>query len=144
GEPLEVAVGLGLYCAERNPGAFHNAFITFNQQPQLVAVQGSLEERVRQAKRAPWGYSTNLGAVCQLMLTQAVLHQVPPHEMPSVLLIISDMQFNACVARPADTALAMMANTYGEAGYAMPAIVFWNVRASTGVPAVGNEAGVAL
>jgi hypothetical protein len=39
-----VAMSLGMYISERNEGAFKDAFITFNNNPALQVISGSLSE----------------------------------------------------------------------------------------------------
>lgn len=142
GEPMQVSVGLGLYLAERNQGAFKDVVVTFSDSPAFHSISGALKTRVKQLMDAPWGMNTNLAKTMQIMLDRAVSNGVSPDQMPSVLLIISDMQFDNC-AEGTD-ALTMMKKRYATAGYKFPDIVFWNVRDSVGKPAKHNSAGVAL
>lgn len=144
GDPMLVSISLGLYLSERNVGAFKDAFITFSGNPQLQKLSGELYARVQQLHRAEWQMNTNLRAVFELILNQAVKNSVAPEDMPKGVLIISDMQFDQCMHNSDDTAIRMIRRMYSEAGYEMPAIVFWNVRTSSGVPVKHNKNGVAL
>ena len=93
--------------------------------------------------RSEWGMSTNLHAAFDKILRVAVRNNVPEAEMPAVLLILSDMQFNAC-ARFDDTAMQMIRRKYEAAGYTMPNIVFWNLNDKGDKPVRFGEKGVAL
>jgi hypothetical protein len=72
---MDVAISLGLYISERNEGPFKDAFITFNDNPTLEVVKGSLSERYRQMARANWGGSTNLQSTFELSFTGDVQHR---------------------------------------------------------------------
>ena len=63
--------------------------------------------------------------------------------MPKMLLILSDMQFNQCV-RHDDSAMEMIERKYRDAGYEMPAVVFWNLNSNDNVPVKSDKSGVAL
>ncbi len=63
--------------------------------------------------------------------------------MPKTLLILSDMQFDQC-AKFDDSAYEMIQRKYEAAGYAMPNIVFWNLRATDNVPVKFDQRGTAL
>jgi len=143
--PLKVCVSLGIYMAERNLGPYKDAFITFSAQPKLQQLPDStLFDRVQSLSNAHWDMNTDLEAMFKLVLNQAVRHNVPAEDMPDTLLILSDMQFDRCIKKGSDTALAMQRRMYAEAGYPMPNVVFWNLRTSSGVPAKFNEQGIAL
>ena len=43
-----------------------------------------------------------------------------------------------------DSAYEMIKRKYEEAGYLMPAIVFWNINANDNVPVRHNASGVAM
>ena len=67
--------------------------------------------------------------------------------MPSKILIISDMEFNAnqCIRKPNSTAMDMIIQSYKQAGYKCPEIVFWNVNGrEQNVPAKADMANVGL
>jgi hypothetical protein len=89
--------------------------------------------------------STNLEAVYDLILDKAVTNNVSEDEMPTKILIISDMEFNQAVSNGSDTALKMIQNKYAKSGYKMPEVIFWNVNGRLGnVPANFKQKGVGL
>lgn len=123
-----IAQSLGLYISERNVGPFKDAFITFNTNPELVVVAGSLSDRVNQLRRIGVGGSTNLQGVYELILRKAKESKVPQSEMPTMIIIFSDMEFNQGTSGHAgSTAQQMTEKLYAEAGYKCPTIVYWNL-----------------
>jgi hypothetical protein len=141
---MEVCISLGLYISERNEGPFKDAFVTFSEQPELQYLTGDLKSRYKQLNSAEWGMSTNLESTFNLILNQATKHNVPVEEMPTCILIMSDMEFNQATRRQ-DTALDMIKNKYSESGYTMPKIVFWNlVSRHDNFPVKSDEQGTAL
>jgi hypothetical protein len=145
GEPMAVAVSLGLYVSERLTGPFKDVILTFSAIPQFHKVIGTtLAERINNLSKAKWDMNTNLEKALKVMLQKAIDGNVPADEMPTTLLIISDMQFDACVAKPSQNALQMARQAYERSGYQMPKVVFWNVNASKNQPAKQNQIGVAL
>jgi hypothetical protein len=106
-------------------------------------LKGSLSERMRQLEDAEWGMSTNLQATFDLILNSAIRESLPESEMPTKLLIISDMEFNEAVR--GGTNLDAIRVKYSESGYKMPEIVFWNVNGRLGnVPAHSKDQGIGL
>jgi hypothetical protein len=144
GLPMDVSVALGLYISERNKGIFKDAVITFSSNPSMHYVQGSnLAERMRNLSYADWGMSTNLQATFDLVLDSAVRERLPESEMPTKLLIISDMEFDE--AEEGGTNLDAIRAKYAASGYVMPEIIFWNVNGRLGnVPAGAEDSGIGL
>ena len=140
---LDVAVSLGLYCADKNTGKFKDMFLTFSEKSELLLLRGNVLEKSQQMVQSTWGMNTNLVAAMEKILKVAVDGSVPSDEMPKILLIMSDMQFDRC-ARFDDSAIGMIRRKYETAGYQMPQIVFWNLNAGDNVPVKANETGVAL
>jgi len=142
---MDVAVSLGMYISERNEGSFKDAFITFSNNPQLQYLTGSLSERLLQLRRAHWGMSTDLEAVFNLILHQAKMNNVPEGNMPTKILILSDMQFNQATRRDSLGAQSMIEAMYEEAGYTKPNIIYWNLNAKGGnFPVEFDKNGTAL
>lgn len=140
---LDVAVSLGLYCADKNVGKFKDLFLTFSSSPELLKLSGNIVNKIYQMNSAKWQMSTNLHAALDLILDVAKKGNVPENEMPSTLLIMSDMQFNHCTTFD-DSAFEMITRKYNAAGYKVPAIVFWNLNGRSNVPVSFNTSGVAL
>jgi hypothetical protein len=145
GLPMSVSVSLGLYISERNKSIFKDAFIIFSTHPKMQYLRGSLYARMRQLETAEWAGSTDLEAVYKLILSKAVENRISEDEMPTKILIISDMEFNECSQNGSETALKMIQRMYAEANYKMPQIIFWNVNGRMGnVPANFATKGVGL
>ena len=153
---LDVAISLGLYVSERAGGVFKDQFITFSGTPQMLKVSGSLKQRYGQMERSNWAGSTDIQAAFKLILTAAKKHNVPKAEMPTKVLILSDMEFNNCVTAGSNgrmyggaavsvSAMDMMRSEYANAGYELPQVIFWNLNGRAGnSPVTYNEVGTAL
>ena len=140
---MDVSISLGLYLADKNKGVFKDTFLTFSSKPQLVTLKGNIVDKVAQMSKSDWDMSTNLHAAMDKILSVAVKGSVPASDMPAMLLILSDMQFNQC-ARYDDTAMQMIERKFTDAGYTVPQIVFWNLNSSDNVPVKADKSGAAL
>jgi hypothetical protein len=143
---IDVSVSLGLYLAERLKGAFNGKFITFSTIPTIQSVTGStLTDKIRNLDNARWEMSTNIEKVFDLILNTAVSNKVPKKDMPTKILILSDMQFDHAVDRRDQTAFELIDSKYTEAGYKRPTLVFWNIAgAVNNHPAKATDKNVGL
>lgn len=154
---LDVAVSLGLYVSERAGGVFKDQFITFSSRPEMLKLEGNLDQRYDQMVRSDWQMNTNIQAVFELVLSSAVKNKVPVEQMPTKLLILSDMEFDQCVSsekikssyggvgKVSVSAMGMIKDRFESAGYKIPQIIFWNLNGRSGnSPVTYNEAGAAL
>lgn len=131
---MDVAVALGIYCSERNTGPFKDHIVTFTSTPRLQDVSGkSLSQRYSKAI-AGCGYDTNFDKAYELILNAAKQANVPAEEMPTMLLVLSDMQFNQCGSGRGNgfTANDRLKAAYKAAGYEVPKMVYWNLNATSG------------
>jgi len=144
GLPMMVSISLGVYISERNESVFKNAFLTFSEKPQLCYTVGkTLFEKLYSIQNANWGFNTNLLATFDLILNKATDVQLPQDEMPTKLLIISDMEFDQ--AEGNKTNLDSIKEKYEKSGYKMPEIIFWNVNGRVGnIPANKYDSKVGL
>ena len=141
---LEVAVSLGLYLADKNTGKFKDTFLTFSGKPELLNLKGNINQKINQMVQSDWGMNTDLVAAFKKILDVAIKGNVPQEEMPAMVMILSDMQFDTCVHYD-DGALQGIERSYKVAGYNLPKVVFWNLNASYGnAPVKFNESGTAL
>ncbi len=145
GQPLAVAVSLGMYLSERTKGEFRDMFLTFSEEPELVRLEGDTAgERLRRISNADWGMNTDFGKAFEHILRVAKKHNVLPDSMPSMLLVLSDMQFDESQQHGNKTHFSWMKDEYEAAGYKLPKIVFWNLDAHFGTPAKCSDDSVAM
>ena len=161
GIPMEAAVSMGAYVAERGKGPFKNHFITFSGRPELVRFDGvDIYDKFNRARNADWGMNTNIEAVMNLLLKTAINNKCSPDEIPTRLYIFSDMQFDHCMTTgpvstdrwsmsyrsnylgkdDVDTFFEQEKKRWKKYGYKMPEIVFWNLNAAYdgAIPAIGE------
>ena len=148
GTPMEAAVSLGAYIAEKAHGPFANHFITFSARPELVEFNGvDITDKLNRCASADWGMNTNLEAVFDMLLNVALANNTPQEDMPTRLYIFSDMEFDAALqdwgrwntSFNPDTLVEGIAKKWTAHGYKMPDIVFWNLDArQNNIPAIGE------
>lgn len=156
GQPMEVAVSMGAYIAEKAHGPFANHFITFSARPELVKFEGiDVVDKFKRCVRAGWGMNTDLKAVFNMLFNTAVKDDIKQEDMPERIYIFSDMQFDKCVSvsdtrdrcwysyasqSEIDTMMEAEKKRWARYGYKLPSVVFWNVNAAfkNNIPAIGE------
>jgi len=143
GQPLAVAMSLGMYLSERTKGEFRDLFLTFSENPELVRLEGdSVAQRLRNISQADWGMNTDFEAAYEHILRVATRHDVLPDSMPTMLLVLSDMQFDE--SQSGMPHFEHIKEEYERCGYKLPKIVFWNLDAHFGTPARCSDDSVAM
>ena len=138
--PINVAISLGLYCAEHNKGPFAGHYISFSSRPQWIATEGvDFCDKVDRIYRTNLCENTNIEATFDLLLNMARRPDVKKEDIPKNVIIISDMEFDSargCYSygmhtnhtSPA-TLMESIAAKWRAYGFEMPNLIFWNVQA---------------
>lgn len=147
--PLYNAIGMGIRVSEKCNPIFKNRFITFNNDPEWVQLNDSMDfvSKVYCTKKAKWGGSTNFYKTMELILNVCVENNVPVEEVDDmVLAVFSDMQFNASYrGGSSDVIMDNIKKLFINAGYPNPPhILFWNLRKTTGFPTLSTENNVTM
>ena len=148
GTPMNVAVSLGLYCAEKANGPFANHYISFSSRPQLIACEGvDFCDKVDRIVATNLCENTNIEAAFNMLLTTARRHHMTQEDLPQNIIVISDMEFDRARGhydygwgvisddarresiQKANTLMEGIAKTWAAEGYQVPHLIFWNVDA---------------
>ena len=128
GRPLSSAVGLAVYFAERNKGAYHNMWMSFSNKSNIHVLKGeTLAQKLESIETNDWDMNTNLEAAFDKILDIGIKNNVPPEEMVKSITVVSDMEIDRC-ASGSWIFYDAMAKKFHEAGYEIPNIIFWNVN----------------
>ena len=145
--PINVAISLGLYCAERAKGPFAGNYISFASRPQLIKTEGvDFVDKVQRIYKTNLVDDTNIEATFDLMLNTAIQNRCSQDDLPQNVIIISDMEFNSAVdwrsnfrSNNTETLLEGIAKKWAAHGYEMPHLIFWNCDArQNNIPMIGN------
>ena len=143
--PAIIGVALTLYLSERNNSEFRNTFISFSENPHIINIPetGTLKSKFEKIMRTEWSANTNFQAAYKLILQKAVYNKLRQSDMPTMLLILSDMQFDRCTS--GNTHLEEIQNEYKKWGYKVPKLIFWNLNeVYTGSAATSKDKNVGL
>lgn len=138
-----IAVSLGLYLSDKNTGCFKDTFLTFTDVPKLLTLRGNIVEKIRQMSTADWSQNTDIVKAIELILNHAIKNNVSETDMPTVLLILSDMQFDNS-GKYNKIAFKTIKKMYQEKGYNVPNVIFWNIYSHNNYPAKFSSEGVGL
>ena len=124
GRPICSAIGLAIYFAERNTGVYHNLMMSFSSSSTVHEIKGTtLLQKIHSINMRDWGMNTNLEAAFDNILDIAIRGNVKPEDMVKSIVIISDMEIDACCG---GFFYDEMRNRYKRYGYELPNVIFWN------------------
>ncbi len=145
--PLSNSLGLGLFMAENNPNpVFKDYYMTFSAEPRFMKIKGhNISEKIKNTVELV-GYNTDIQKAFEAILERATEAKVPAEDMPTHLVVISDMEFDdSSIDGTSVNALKMVDELYKRHGYERPVLVFWNVKGRlSNVPAKDDEKNVLL
>ena len=134
GNPINVAISLGLYCAERMTGPFANKYISFSSFPQLIETEGiDFVDKVYRIYKKNLCEDTNIEAVFDLFLNTVLSGKAKAEDLPKTLVIISDMEINYMSYWSSTdetlTEMERIRKKWESYGLTLPRLVYWNVHA---------------
>ena len=145
---IDVSTSLSLYCSDRlaSDSPFYRKFMQFEDESQLTDWKDMTFSDVITGGTVLNGAvgSTDLQKALTTLLAYAKMFNATPEQMPSVLLVISDMQFNQGVHQPNQTEIEHSIDQWVKAGYERPTLVYWNTAGYAGAPATIRDETVAL
>jgi hypothetical protein len=146
GDPLNVAIALGIRVAEKS--LLGKRVLTFSENPDWhnLEDQNDFVSMVKSLKKAKWMMNTNFYAAMRVILDELVEKKVPPEEAEGmVLAIFSDMQIDQADKKFKEKSMMEVIETmYQDAGYPCPHILFWNLSSTTGFPTLSTQKGVSM
>ena len=155
--PMYNSIGLSIRVSEKTTPAFKNRILTFSSNPKWVNLDGcdDFVSKVKTVSEAEWGNSTNFVGAMNEILDIIVKHNMEPESVKDmVLMVFSDMQFDNSVTNGQyfTSINEVIKKNYYDAGmktkynrpYSPPHIVFWNLRQTTGFPALSTDKNVTM
>ena len=131
--PINVAISLGLYCAEKAKGPFADHYVSFSSRPQLIETTGvDFCDKVRRIYQTNLCENTNIEATFDMLLNTAIQNHCNQDDLPQNIIVISDMEFDAGRGYHGGNAKTLMENIrdkWARAGYRLPHLIYWNVQA---------------
>ena len=131
--PINVAISIGLYAAERARGPFAGHYISFSSRPQLIETAGvDFVDKVRRIYSTNLCDNTNIGAAFNMLLNTAIKTRCKQSDLPKSIIVVSDMEFDrqrGYYGYSNKTLMENIAIKWQRAGYQMPNLVYWNVQA---------------
>ena len=142
--PINVAISLGMYCAERAKGPFAGHYVSFSSRPQLISIEGvDFCDKVKRIWQTNLCENTNIEATFDMLLSTAIKNHCTQDDLPQNLIVISDMEFDrgsassygygySYATKPSAQITTLMERIrakWANHGYRMPHLIYWNVQA---------------
>lgn len=140
----DVAISLGMYLANKNTGDWKDIVCSFSDNPAFTSVAGlETKDAYKKIDKMNWSGSTNLEKTMKEIVKFGQEHNVPKKDMPKMIIIFSDMNFNEGVEKDW-SAYKMTKEVFANSGYNVPTVVFWNLNHNGTFAVKSNAEGAIL
>jgi hypothetical protein len=157
--PLYSAIGLSIRVAEKS--VLGPRIMTFSEVPSWIQLgtedSDTFVKQVAKVRKAHWGMTTNFYAALDLIRKGIEDNKLPREVAEDLAIVIfSDMQLNNASSEMGSAYsrntmlenIKLMFSKMGERLYGEPInpphIIFWNLRKTTGFPAISTDANVSM
>ena len=159
GDPMDVAIALGIRIAEKSK--LGKRVMTFTMNPRWVNLEPypDFVSQVQAVEAGDVGYNTDFHKALNLILDTIVENKMAPEDVANMTLVmLSDMQIDEAEpkdssngAKKRDALYQTITQKYADAGirvhgkpYKPPHILFWNLRNTKGFPCLSTEKNVSM
>jgi hypothetical protein len=159
GEPMDVAIAMGIRIAEKSK--LGKRVMTFSINPRWINLDNCHDfiSKVKEIENGEIGFNTDFHKVLHLFLDAIISNNMPPEDVQDmVIVLLSDMQIDEAEevrykdgSKKRETLYDEIKIKYAEAGirvhgkpYKPPHILFWNLRNTNGFPTLSNEKNVSM
>jgi len=155
---VDISQGIALYCSGKMPknGPFYKKFIAFCSESEFKDWEGmTFSEAVHSRKifdRAVG--ATRIHTALNSILRVATTFKLEEDQMPTALIIVSDMQFHPDPdinsrwqqfgVKSKGSEVEEGLKRFEDAGYRKPKVVYWNTSGYAGAPATIKSPNTAL
>lgn len=144
-KPINVAIALSMYAAERAKGPFQGHYISFSSRPSLISIEGvDFVDKVARIYRQNLCENTNINLVFDLLKDMVLTGKAKKEDLPETIIILSDMQIDSGsggysywddkdygIKWTKDNAKTEMENIriqWEKAGLKMPKLIYWCIE----------------
>ena len=163
GDPMDVAIALGIRIAEKSK--LGKRVMTFTLNPRWINLEPYTDfvSQVQAVEAGDVGYNTDFHKALNLVLDTIVENKMAPEDVENLtLVLLSDMMIDEAEQRDSYNITTPRVNKrealyetikikFGEAGlrvhgkpYKPPHMLFWNLRNTNGFPSLSNEKNVSM
>ena len=124
GMPMAASIGLAMYCARYNTGAYNGYYLTFTDIPRFFKLDefASIKSNIKKVMRNT-GYNTEMDKMFKAIYEMAVRE----NDAPDALIIVSDMEIDRFMrANACDDIVTKWVNKFRDAGLECPKLILWN------------------
>lgn len=148
-ELIDISQGLALYISDKveKTSPFYRKFIGFNSESTFKSWQNLTFSQAVNSSDVFDGAvgSTRIDTALDLILKTANFFNLTNDQVPTTLLIVSDMQFSeGCDDKSSEPIIKTKLKKWKECGYTIPKIVYWNLAGYPGSPELYKSKNVCL
>ena len=146
-QPLDVAISVGLIASESNVDAFKDCYLSFESKARFVDLKGinGVHNKVAKIMENSYAGSTNLMSAFDMILDVAVQAGLSQEDLPTRLVIPSDMNFNGSFGTGCGLSVFEEAKAkFAAAGYKLPLVVYWYCCDKASKPTTAFEGNVLM
>ena len=144
-KPINVAIALSMYAAERAKGPFQGHYISFSSRPQLIEIEGvDFVDKVARIYEKNLCENTNINAVFDMLKNMVTSGKARKEDLPKTIVILSDMQIDSgsggysywdrsdsgirWTKENAKTEMEKIRTQWEAQGLELPKLVYWNIE----------------
>lgn len=139
--PIDICVGLGIYFSSLLEGSFKDHVIMFDNTSRFLRLHGEFCDKCDQIPPNAMGGTNFQSVIDEIVRVRKSNPEIPVSDFPEVLLVVSDMQWNA--TGTFETNYEMLVRKLASVGLPPITCIWWQVdgRFTGDIPSLATDVG---